>query len=164
MRGPEAQYSGGGIDAYNCESNTPEKNVLHIDKREEQYRQQYPQYSELLEIADKDFERRVFGEEKNIMPIHEVLQLSEQLPTDEFHKSIDDIMTAWRKVEEHFEYFMDKQQIIAEARSSFERKSTIEQLRDIHQVYINERLTEIYKINFFVPSQQHEELIVHSRK
>ena len=159
MKGPEAQYSGGGIDAHNRENNMPEKSVLYIQEREEQYRQQYPQYSELLEIADKNFERRAFGKEKNSMPIHEILQLSEELSADEFHKSIDDIITTWRKVEEYLEYFMNRQQVIAEVRSNFEKKNTIEQLHDIHQVYINERLTEIYKINFFAPSQQYEELI-----
>ncbi len=159
MKQPDLYYAGGVNVLYNLENNTPEKSVLQIDEREEKYRQQYPQYSELLEIADNDFERRVFGREKNIMPIHEILQLSEELSADAFHKSIDDIITIWRKVEEYLEYFMSRQQVIAEVRSNFEKKNTIEQLRDIHQVYINERLTEIYKINFFVPSQQYEELI-----
>ncbi len=158
MKQPDLYYAG-GMDARNRESNISEKSVLHMQKRENQYHQQYPQYSELLKIAYKDFERKVFGKEKNVMPIQEVLQLSEQLPSDEFHKNVDNIMATCHKVEEYFEHLMNKQQVVAEARSSFERKNTIEQLRNIHQVYINERLTEIYKINFFTPSQQYEGLI-----
>ncbi len=147
-----------GINIHNPESNIPEKSVLHINEREERYRQQYPQYSELLEIADNDFERRTFSKEENIMPIHAVLQLSERLSADKFHKSVDDIVTTWRDMEEYFGQFTNKQQALAEDDVNLGNKDTLERMRRFHRAFMNEKLTEVYKITFFAPLQQYEEL------